>query len=75
METRGTHAGKRCFIKSISNGKGVCKYNIYEITVRGSFGTVNMYMVETEFWDGDIGNVFYYEDYAKAVEMVGYFMN
>ena len=78
MKTRGTHAGEKCFIKSIANGreidgKPLKKYNIYEVTLRGNYETRNIYMVETEFWDGSIGNVFYYEDYGEAVEMVGYF--
>ena len=74
MKIRGTHNGTKCFIKEESKDN-FCKYVISELTMRMDDGTTkNVYMVESIFYDGEIGATFMYESYAKALDMVQYFM-
>ena len=75
MENRGTHNGTKCFVKSMSKN-AFCKYVISELTMRMVNGdTKNVYMVESVFFDGEIGCTFVYESYEKACEMVEYFLD
>ena len=71
MKIRSTHNGERVFVKSIGKDEGFsCKYNIWEYSMRTPEHTVvNVYMVETEWVDGDITNQWLYSDYDMAVEM------
>ena len=72
MTTRVTHMGKRVFVKSISK-RDFVKYNIYEYSIREDCEVKNIYMVESEFYDGEIGGQFFYGTYEKAVEMANEF--
>ena len=74
MTTRGTHMGKRVFIKSVCRTDFV-KYNIYEYSIRSGWEVQNIYMVESEFYDGEIGGQFFYGTYEQAVEMANEFVD
>lgn len=71
MKVRGSHNGKRIFIKSIGKDEGFsCKYNIWEYSMRDeNYSMKTVYMVETEWIDGDITNQWLYSNYETAVEM------